>query len=89
MVQRGEVVKTTHELPEELSIYKIFTTTPGRNLIAYRNPEEGKLSFLHVPPVTGQRPIEWWSIPPFPFIVDVFAVYPPDNLLAVAEEEEQ
>ena len=83
-------MKTIHESP--LNRQRHFTTTPGRNLISYRSMEDGTLGFLRAPSVTSQKPIERWSIPSFPSSLRVFAsiaVYPPDNLLAVAEEKEQ
>ena len=82
-------MKTIHELPKGLNIGRHFVTTPGWNLITFRSMEDGTLSFLRLPSVTNQKPIEQWSIPPFPFGLKAFAVYPPDNLLAVAEEKEQ
>ena len=85
----GRVVKTIYELPEELIAEEYFVTTPGWNLIAFRRMEGGTLSFLHLPSTTSQRPTEQWTIPPFPFSVNVFAIYPPDNLLVVAEEKKQ
>ena len=85
----ARVVKTIHELPKELLLQQHFISIPGWSLIAYRNIEDGNLSFVHLPPAMSQRPIEWWRIPPLPFSVEVFAVYPPDNLLAVTEEKEQ
>ena len=82
-------MKTIHELPKELDFERHFVTTPGSNLIAFRGMEDGPLSFLRLPSVTSQKSIEQWSIPPFPFGLKVFAVYPPDNILAVAEEREK
>ena len=49
----------------------------------------GPLTFLRPPSVMSQKPIERWGIPPFPFNLGIFAVYPPDNLLTVAEEKEE
>jgi len=85
----GRVVKTTHQLPEELPLERYFTTTPGWNLIGYHDLENGNISFVRVPPPTSQRPIERWGLPPRPFKVKKFAVHPPDNLLAVVEERER
>ena len=85
----GRVVKTIHGLPEELSLKRHFATTLGWGLIVYRNKGDGRLSFLRPPPITSKRPIEWWSVPPFPFSLDVFVAYPPDDLLVVTEENQQ
>ena len=85
----GRVAKTIHELPEELSLEQHLTTTLGWGLIAYCNTEDGSLSFLRPPPVMSQKPIEWWTIPPYPFSLKVFVAYPPDDILVVAEEKEQ
>ena len=85
----GRVVKTIHEFPEELSLGDYFRTSEGWNLIGYRSTStgDGNLMFVRVPPVTSQRPIEWWSIPPLSFHARAYAVYPPDNLLAIAEHK--
>jgi len=85
----GRAVKTTHELPEELDAEQHFITTHGWNLIAFCSMEDGPLSFLRLPSTTSQRPTEQWTIPSFSFSLKVFAVYPPDNLLVVAEGNEQ
>jgi len=74
-----------HELPGELSI----VTTHGGDVIASYSIEDGSLSFLRLPPVASQLPIKRWSIPQFPFNPNAFAVYPPDNILAVAETKER
>ena len=86
----GRVVKTIHELPEDLSRIHHSMETPGWNLIGYRSKStgDGNISFVRIPPVTSQRPIERWN-PPLPFPVKGFAVYPPDNLLVVAEHKER
>ena len=69
------------------------TTIHGRNIIASRSMMEdgglSGLSFVRYPPVTSQQPIKWWSIHPFRFNLEAFAVYLPDNFLAVAEEKER
>ena len=83
----GRVEKAIHELPEGSSL-GVYPTILGRNLIALRNTQNvGGLTFLRFPPVTSVSPIERWRIPPLPFELRHFAVYPPDNILAVAEEK--
>jgi len=85
-------VKAIHKLPEEPDPERHFVRTLGWNLIAYCTMEEGligPLTFLRPPSVMSQKPIERWGIPPFPFNLGIFAVYPPDNLLTVAEEKEE
>lgn len=39
---------------------------------------------VHRSPVMGRKPIEW-NTPPFADTIMAFAVYPPNNILAVAE----
>ena len=83
----GRAIKAAHKLPEELIPRWAYTL--GRNLIAFRSIRGDCLGFLRVPPVASRRPIEWWDVPPLPFDVRAFAAYPPDNILAVAEEKER
>lgn len=85
----GRVVKTVYEFPEGVDLHRYYITTLGWGIIPYHNTADGSLSFLRPPPVTSQKPTEWWSIPPFPFSLEFFAAYPPDDLLVVAEEKEQ
>ena len=85
----GRVVKTTHKLPDELISEGGFNMTLGRNLIAFLARWDDSCCFLRLPPVTSRNPVEWWSAPLFPFNVPVFDVYPPDNILAIAEVKKQ
>lgn len=78
-----------YKFPEELTIKRHTITTHGRNIIASHSKKDGDLSFLRLPPVTSQLSIERWSIPRFPFNLKAFAVYPPDSVLAVAEQKER
>ena len=84
----GKVVKVTHELPEELFIQRYYTTLHGGNIFASHKPYENNIHFFWIPPATSRKPLEWWSIPPFPFFIKAFAVYLTDGILAVAEEKE-
>jgi len=51
-------------------------------------PNDG-LDFLYIPPAASGKPIDGWTIPPFPFKVLNFAVYHPENLLGVVEQQEE
>lgn len=85
----GEVVKAIHELPEKPH-FKLHPTVLGRNLVALTSSQDvNSISFLHLPPVTSAKPIEWWSILPLPFEIKFCSVYPPDNILAVTEETDR
>ena len=82
----GSSVRAIHKLPEKISPKIHPTMALGRNLIALRGtPNVGSLTFLRLPPATSAKPIERWYIPPLPFELNVFAAYPPDNILAVTE----
>jgi len=81
----GKAVMTVHESPRELKQHS--ATVRGRNLIALRNFRHNSLHFLRLPSVANRKPIEWWSIPTFPFRLRVFAVYLPDSILVAAEEK--
>lgn len=50
---------------------------------------QNSLAFVRVPSTVGRKPIEWWAISPFPFIIKSVAVHLPDNVLAVVEERER
>ena len=87
------MVKAIQELPEVLSTEKYFIRVLGRNLLAFCKTDlyNCSLSFLRLPapPVTSVKPIERWTIPPLPFEFEAFAVYPPDEVLVVAEIKER
>ena len=57
----------------------------GWNVIASYKPLGTTLTFFRVPPVQSQKPIQWWSVPPFPFVIADISTYLPDNILVVAE----
>ena len=84
----GRVVKAVHKLPQEL-LSQQYSTIHGGGLIISCDNQNNNLDFLRIPPVTSRKPIERWSIPPFPFYPVAFAVYPPDLILAVVEEKER
>ena len=83
----GRAVRAIHKLPKELSLERSSRTIHGSNLIAFRNTTlgGGSLSFVRLPPVTSQLPIEWWNISPFPPSIGAFSPHLSDNILAVAE----
>lgn len=83
----GRMVKTIHELPPNAPSYQHYTMNPGRNLLVA--PQAGGISFLHIPPAASQKPVDGWSIPSPPFKALDFAVYPPENIFAVAEYKER
>jgi len=58
-------------------------------MIVSDSPPDGGLDILSIPPVASGKPIDGWTIPPFPFKVSSFAVYHPENLLAVVERQEE
>ena len=55
------------------------------NLAAYHGLASDTLSFFSVLPVQGRKPLERWSVPPFPFVIQIIYACPPGNLLVVAE----
>ena len=61
----------------------------GNGLLAVGSDEGKSLSFLHVPLVASRKPVEEWSIPLLPGEILRRVVYPPENVVAVAEEEEE
>ena len=80
----GRVVKTIHELPKEMFSGLRSTENHSGGVIASLSQPDNSIGVLRIPPVTSRKPIEWWNIPPFPFYVGAFVMYPPDNILAVA-----
>ena len=80
------MVQRTHKLPSNQSSRRDQIVGLGRNVLAsYYMPEDG-LDFLRIPSVTSRQRVDKWSIPPFSFRILAFAVYFPENILAVAEE---
>jgi len=83
------VVGSVHELPREKFSEFHAITIHSRNLLASRGLQDNSLTFVRVPSAVSRMPIEWWSIPPFPFWIENFATHLPDNILAVAEKKER
>jgi len=63
-------------------------TALGRNILVLDSPPDAGLDFLHIPPVASGKPINGWTIPPFPFNVIDFGVYHPEGILGVVERQE-
>ena len=80
----GSVVKSVYELPPELFPRRGAIEVLGRNLLVSWGPDS--LAFIRVPSAASRKPIEWWSIPPFPFAIKAVAAHLPDNVVAVAGE---
>lgn len=83
----GRAVKTTHELSEEA--FSGWGVILCGGLIASYDVRDNSLGLLRILPAASRKPIEWWCIPPFPSKVMAFGVYLPENILAVAEEDDQ
>ena len=77
-----KAVRWVHGVPD----WNRITVLGGDLLTFYHSSQPGFAKFMHVPPAASQRPVEWWNIPQLPFEVLYFAVYAPDNLLAVVEQ---
>jgi len=83
-----EVVKSTKELPPGQSVGWYTAEYLGNGYII-RYPVKNGITFLHIPPVASQKPVEGWSIPPFAYDVYGHTTYPPGNVIAVAERREK
>ena len=81
----GRVVKRVQELPLGLFSKPHSITALGGGLLASHEPDTNCLAFARIPSVVSRKPIEWWSIPPFPFTISGFAAHVPDNVLVVGE----
>jgi len=82
-------MKSIYELPPELfsELDDTRTRVLDRNLLVSRGSHS--LAFVRVPSAVDQKPIGWWSIPPFPFTIKGVAAHLSDIVLAVAEERER
>lgn len=85
------MVKSTKKLPPSQPLARSWVNAKylGNGLLAPGSVGPGGLAFLHVPPIASQKPVEGWTIPPFPFEIFGYAVYLPENVLAVAEQGEK
>ena len=83
------VVESTKGLPPVQSVGWVYADYFGDGYVASRSIERNGRTFLRIPPVASQKPVEGWTIPPFAYDVFDYAVYPPGNVLAVAERGEK
>ena len=82
------IVKNTRVFPLNITINSwVAIRTLSKDLLGSALGPDGALEFLHIPLSAGQEAVEVWNIPAFPFEAMDFAVYHPDNLLAVAEHK--
>ena len=61
----------------------------GNGHLAFISVERSGLAFLHVPSPASRKPVEGWDIPTFSFDIFDYATYPPENVLAVAEQGDE
>lgn len=85
----GRVVKSDYKLPRALFAVEHVITAIGWNLIASLGPQGNTLGFVRIPRAASPKPIEWWSLPTFPFTIHSFSTYPPDGILVIAEQKER
>ena len=85
----ASVVKSAQDLPPSQPPGWGSAKYLGNGHFASDSVQQTGLAFLHIPPVTSRKPVEGWSIPPFSFPAFGCVAYPPENVLAVAEEDEK
>lgn len=78
-------MKSTRQLPRDEPIFWSGTQVLGKNLLGSVRVPNGHFEFVYIPPNESEEPVEVWRMNPFSFEIMGFAVYHPDNLLAVAE----
>ena len=79
----------TKELPPGQSFGWGHAEHLGNGYLAPYSVERNDLTFLYVPPVASQKPVEGWTIPSFAYEIHGYTVYPPGNVIAVAEQVEK
>ena len=84
-----KAVKSVYDLPQEIFSESHTITVLGGNLLASYIWRGRRVNFIRVPTAVSQKPIEWWTLPPFPFGIEDFAAYAPDNVFVVAEIKEE
>lgn len=86
-----KVVRSVHWVPvERPTLAWNYSTVLGVDLLTfYHSSQPGRAKFIRVPPAANQPSVEGWIIPQIPFEVLHFAVYAPENLLAVVERRGQ
>ncbi|KAF9643424.1 hypothetical protein BDM02DRAFT_3273044 [Thelephora ganbajun] len=82
------VMRSTYELLPTRSSSWGAAKYSGNGLLVSSSLRHKRLAFLHVPPVASRKSVESWTIPPLPFRIMCYAVYPPENVIAVAESKE-
>jgi len=83
------VVKTPLKLPPGQFTCWGDARYLGDGHLATDSAHGNGLTFLRIPPVASGKPVEDWSIPPLTFEILGYAAYPPENVLAVAEQGEK
>ena len=61
----------------------------GNGLLVSDSLEDNGLAFLRVPSVANRKQIEGWTIPLIAFKIFGYTVYPPGNVVAVAEKKDK
>ena len=85
-------MKRTHSLPRQFEFENLgISKCLGGGLIVLDSLEEDglALNFIHVPSAASQMPLESWSTPLFSFMALRYAVYPPENVVVVAEQRKK
>ena len=81
----GRVVKSVYKFPLEVFSDWHKIKHPGGNLLVVsRGLPDSRLAVVRVPSVVDRKPIEWWEVPPLPFVIQSYDTYPPDDVLAIA-----
>ncbi|KAF9645019.1 hypothetical protein BDM02DRAFT_3120947 [Thelephora ganbajun] len=81
------ITRNIYELPPTHSLGWGSPMYFGNGLLASRSLYSD-LALLRVPLVASRKSVESWTIPPIPFMVMCYAVYPLENVIAVAESKE-
>ena len=82
-------MKSVYELPREVLSASHAISILGGSLLASHVWRDYMVNFIRVPTAVSQKPIEWWTLPPFPFRIDLFAIRVPENVLVVTEIKEE
>jgi len=78
-------VKSTHKFPPGWFTGLARPRCLGDGLFL----EESGLDFLRIPPVASQKPLESWVTSPFSFVPINYTAYPPEDVIAVAEQKDE
>ena len=82
-------MKSVYELPREVLSESHTTRVLGGSLLASYKWRDHTVNFIRVPTTVSQKPIEWWTLPPFPFGIEHFVAHVPDNVFVVTEMKEE